>query len=68
MAKTNPIGEGKINVSVTLTPEMDTELRRLARASGVSRNRYCREILTHAAAEGITIGNTTHLRRKGKAS
>lgn len=56
---TNPIPEGTINVPVNLPKELDTELRRLAKKSNVSRSAYCVAVLKEAAKAGAVVENQT---------
>jgi hypothetical protein len=48
--RTRPIGEGKVNMSTTVDQEEQDALTRLAKASGLSRNEYCRALFRVAIA------------------
>lgn len=67
MAHTNPIPKGTVNVTVNVPAELVKELETLAEKSGVSRNRYCAEILNDAARTDATVElDTSIVRRAGK--
>lgn len=48
-------GKGRTRISTTITEATDTELRRLAAASSLTRTAMARECITDAVARGLTV-------------
>lgn len=55
MKKQSKIAPGMVNVTTTLPREIDAELKRLAKESGVTRNVYVRTILEDVAKKQVVL-------------
>jgi hypothetical protein len=51
--KTNPLPPGTVNLTTNMPEELKRELRSLAKASGMSLNKYCARVLEGAARKKI---------------